>query len=725
MKKNTLAALLLLLCPIAKAQTDSTAVVGDSADIYKNIGLGELTVSAQRQLVKTQDDRVSYDVTADPEAKTNPLTEMLKKVPFVTVDGDGTIRIKGSTDFKIFRNGRPDRSFTNNAKELFKGIPASMVKRIEVITEPGAKYDAEGLVGILNIVMDRQSQLAGVTGTLQSSVGLGRATNPYNGTLYLTSQHGKLTVAPYVGCAFQHWKQTTDEDYTYTDSNNRYQSSSTQRNPGHNIWYGIDASLELDSCNLFTLTASGFAYNVGSEGSSYRRLDDAAGNTLYAMHTDYRDMDNRYFDIDLQLSYQHSFRRKGEVLAVDYLYSTTRSNRDGFLDLSDCINYGDYDSQWADDRTRFNEHTLQIDYERPFDSHHSLDVGGKYVIRLNNSDNLRREYLAGTLLRTPTEKFDHTTDVGAAYAEYKYRLGGLTAAAGLRYETSRMKGSWPDGSQDDFSRRFNDLVPSVRATWRIGDHHSLKLAYNMRLSRPGISYLNPFRSETPTDVRYGNPQLGTSKANNITLGYTLMTSKLTASLNVAYSLCDDAIAALTWVEDGRFLSTYDNFGKNNYFQLAPYIQWEITPTTKFTSNSTVRWMDKANASQGLALHRWQFDTYNQLTQKLPAQLTLSVSAYIDYAHPTTLYSYEGSWQLYTVQLQRAFLKDDRLTAHVRVGYTNDEHTHYIQGDYTGIVRSDNPNWSASIGFSYRFGSLKASVKKTNKGVSNDDLMGRK
>ncbi len=725
MKTQTLAALLLLLCPTAKAQTDSTAVAGDSADIYKNIGLGELTVSAQRQLVKTQDDRVSYDVTADPEAKTNPLTEMLKKVPYVTVEADGTIKIKGSSDFKIFRNGRPDRSFTNNAKELFKGIPASMVKRIEVITEPGAKYDAEGLVGILNIVMDRQSHLEGLTGTFTSAAGLGRATNPYNGTLYLTAQSGKLTIAPYVGCAFQKWQQTATSDYTYTDSNNHYQAVERSKNPGYNSWYGVDASLELDSCNLLTLAASGFAYDVKTRGGSYQRLDDAAGNALYAMQMDYRDRDTRYFDIDLQLSYQHSFRRKGETLAVDYLYSTTRSHDDGFYDLSDCINYGDYDTQWMDNRSHFNEHTLQIDYERPFNSHHSLDVGGKYVLRLNSSDNLRREYLDGALLRSPATKFDHTTDVGAAYAEYKYKVGGLTAAAGLRYETSRMKGSWPDGSQDDFSRRFNDLVPSVRTTWRFNDHHSLKLAYNVRLSRPGISYLNPFRRETPTSVSYGNPQLGTSKVHGFTLGYNLMTSKLTASLNAAYSLCDDAIAALKWVEDGRFMSSYDNLGKVHYFQLAPYIQWEITPTTKFTSNSTVRWLNKANASQGLAMHRWQFNTYNQITQELPLQLTFSLSAYIDYGTPLTLYSYEGSWQQYTVSLQRSFLKDDRLIVYIRGNYQKDSDTHYIKGDYMGLRHDDTPNWYAQIGFSFRFGNLKASVKKTNKQVSNDDLMGRK
>ena len=235
MKRYVWAAILLLLCPVAKAQSDSAAVATDTTDVYKNVGLGELTVKAQRQMVKTKDDRVSYDVASDPEAKTNPLIEMLKKVPFVTVDADGTIKVKGSSDFKIFKNGRPDQSFTNNAKELFKGLPASMVKRIEVITEPGAKYDAEGLVGILNIVMDRQSQMKGLTGTVSSNGTFGDSGNPYNGNLFLTAQTGKLTIAPYFGMAFQKWHQTETTDYVYTDTNNRYHDERRTYNPGRKI----------------------------------------------------------------------------------------------------------------------------------------------------------------------------------------------------------------------------------------------------------------------------------------------------------------------------------------------------------------------------------------------------------------------------------------------------------------------------------------------------------
>ncbi|MDE6332684.1 MAG: TonB-dependent receptor, partial [Muribaculaceae bacterium] len=114
--------------------------------------LGELEVVAQKPLVTKEIDRVGYDVQADSEAPTSTLSEMLRKVPMVSVDSDGTITINGSSNFQVYKNGRPSKSYSNNAAEIFKAIPASTIKRIEVITEPGAKYDAEGVGAILNIV---------------------------------------------------------------------------------------------------------------------------------------------------------------------------------------------------------------------------------------------------------------------------------------------------------------------------------------------------------------------------------------------------------------------------------------------------------------------------------------------------------------------------------------------------------------------------------------------
>ena len=153
------------------APDDDDDWVNDSLlSVFDNIQLKDVTVTAQRQLIKQEVDRIGYNVADDADSKTNNVLTMLRKVPMVSVDAQDEIRVNGQTNFKIFRNGHPDPALSRNAKDILKAMPASSVKRIEVITEPGAKYDAEGTPVILNIVMADNSTLKGASGmaTLQA-----------------------------------------------------------------------------------------------------------------------------------------------------------------------------------------------------------------------------------------------------------------------------------------------------------------------------------------------------------------------------------------------------------------------------------------------------------------------------------------------------------------------------------------------------------------------------
>ena len=153
MKHIKLVCLSLLLVAIAKAgiataqtKADSASVSSDSITWSKE--LEGIVVKAQKQLIKQEIDRIGYDVQADEEAKTQTVMDMLRKVPMVTVDGQDNIMVKGNSSYKIYKNGHYDPSLSKNAKETFKSMPASMVKRIEVITDPGAREDAEGVDAI-------------------------------------------------------------------------------------------------------------------------------------------------------------------------------------------------------------------------------------------------------------------------------------------------------------------------------------------------------------------------------------------------------------------------------------------------------------------------------------------------------------------------------------------------------------------------------------------------
>ena len=135
----------------AQTQSDSACVQNDS--ITWNKELDGVVIKAQKQLIKQEIDRIAYDVQGDEESRTQTVMDMLRKVPMVTVDGQDNILVKGNSNFKIYKNGHYDPNLSKNAKEVLKAMSASMVKRIEVITDPGAREDAEGVNAILNIVM--------------------------------------------------------------------------------------------------------------------------------------------------------------------------------------------------------------------------------------------------------------------------------------------------------------------------------------------------------------------------------------------------------------------------------------------------------------------------------------------------------------------------------------------------------------------------------------------
>lgn len=151
--------------------------------------LSEFVISAQKPLVKVDLDKITYSIEDDPESKTNNVLDMLKKVPLVTVDGEEKIQLKGSSNFKIYLNGKPSNMISNNPKDVLRGMPANTVKDIQVITDPGAKYDAEGVSGIINIITQKNTSMGGITGTVNGRIDDKGA---FGGGTYLSLKYGKI-----------------------------------------------------------------------------------------------------------------------------------------------------------------------------------------------------------------------------------------------------------------------------------------------------------------------------------------------------------------------------------------------------------------------------------------------------------------------------------------------------------------------------------------------------
>lgn len=704
-----------------KAPADSTTTgYPDSTAIE----LEGIVVTAQRPLVQVKADRTVYDVKNDEAAKTSMLIEILRKVPFVTVDGDNSIKVKGSSNFKVYKNGRPNQSFSNNPKEVLSSIPASMIKRVEVITEPGAKYDAEGLDGILNIVVDDDAVTKGVCGSV--SVGANTQNQPWT-SLWSMAQYGQFVVSGHLSAqrvSSRTSRSVTHSDYEYRDTGNRLLTDMDTSNPGGMYSFGLESSYEADSLNLFTLSLSGYGYDVDLCHKSTDTMLDGDGHTLYSYSRAYTDGSRyRFFDMNAKADYQHLTRRKGESINLSYLLSTTRLRRNRNELFSDIVNRPDYTRSTDAMRNNYTEHTFQADWTRPLSERHTLDLGAKYILRVNDSrTDQERDGNSMTL-----SDFGHTTLVGALYGEWSVRLNSLNLTGGLRYEWAYMKAEFHDGSADDFHKTIGDLVPSLTANWRIDDANSLKLSHTMRINRPGISYLNPAVFTNPTSVSSGNPDLSSANQHNITLSYSLTSRNIYMTISAGAALSDNLITPLKYVSDGRVYTNYGNVGRLRRMGMDAYLQWKMTKTTTFVLNGYVRHTRYYN--DDMDNRRWNVNFHSQLTQQLPWRLTAELQGGRYGGEPSGMYAYDNGIFYHTLVIRRQFLKDDRLSVSLMAFNPFKEHDHSkettVNGDYTGLSDSRLNGRSINISLTYRFGSLNTNVKKTNKSIENDDLIGRK
>ena len=710
--------------PATNTKSDSTTVPRDSVAWSQD--LDGIVVKAQRQLIKQEIDRIGYDVQADEESRTQTVMDMLRKVPMVTVDGEDNILVKGNSNFKVYKNGHLDPSLTKNAKEVLKSMPASMVKRIEVITDPGAREDAEGVDAILNLVMMDGSKLAGVTGVVNLYYNSLNHPNLYTS---LTGQVGKLLLSGNYGYGGMSRRETgnrSETDRTFVASGNRLLNSSEGYNPGGIHFGDINASYDIDSLNLLSASFGGYFYKLNVQGDSQTSLYDAAGEPLYGFSNHYWMPGYSHQSWNGRLDYEHRTRREGERFTLSYMIALTRQHTDQENEYTSLVNVPfPYDWSLQTERERFTEHTLQADWLRPLGNGHQLEVGTKYIDRNNNSHSTQD---FRNTVPTTDRAFEHATRVLGLYADYIYQKDKWSARAGLRYEYSYMRGSYPDGTGETFTHRLSDWVPQATLKYQLTDAQSLKLNYTTSINRPGISYLNPAVTTSPSVVQQGNPLLVSSHTQRINLIYMYVGRRLTLQLAPGCHFFSNGITTVQTAEGDVRHVTYDNVQRYRRLTFEQYAQWRPWDGTTLVLNNTLRYEHSENPNLGYRTFGWSDNYYVNLTQKLPWKLQLSLSAYGKIGHnPVNVYYVQHSWYGYYAGIQRSFLKDDRLTVRLMTNDPFDTWTGYTNEGVNGDFRDFSTSWRRgrqfAVSVSWRFGSLKASVKKAAHSIENDDVVG--
>lgn len=749
MKKLLSTLIVFSLSAIAStAQTKADSLRTDS--IFKSFELQGVEIVKQKSLVKSDIDKITYDIESDPDSKSNTVLEMLRKVPMVTVDGEDNIQVNGSSSFKVYVNNKPNQMMSNNPKEVLKSMPATSIKKIEVITNPGPKYDAEGVGGILNIITYNQG-IEGYTATFNGMV----SNRGAGGGAYATVKSGKLTMSA------NYNYQYSDMPRSYSGGSrktigNLSESSSDIDNEGwskgnSNFQYGtFEASYEIDTLRL--LTASFSLWGGGGKSNSERSIVATSPLTqglLYSYNT-VGTSDNNYSSVYGSVDYQRSFSVPGRLFTLSYRIDTEPNKSDSYTNYIDMQAVDGWENflqrlknQHSDGDQQTTEHTFQADYTTPFSKIHTLETGVKYILRNNTSEDDRYEQMAFdagdyTYDTDHSSHYKHRNNIFAAYLGYGLKLEKLSGRLGLRYEHTLQNVEYKLGRGDDFTKHFNDFVPSASIGYNLAQTSNLRFGYDMRIYRPGIWYLNPYIDDsTPTNINQGNSFLDSEKNHTLSLRYSNFTPKFNFNLALLYGFTRNSIESVTKLMPDTQIpglknptgkevlyTTYENIGHVQGTYLTAYINWNATKSTRIYTNSRLSYTDM-NDGGTLKNHGWDLFIYGGAQQTLPKDWQLSFNIYA-YTPRVTLQGRSSSFSSYSLGIQKSWFKK-RLTMTLSATNFLKKYKYFTTSMEDSFFRSDN--WSKSdvqrfnLSISYRIGELKASVRKAERTISNDDVKG--
>jgi outer membrane receptor protein involved in Fe transport len=524
----------------------------DLGEIRLNSGsnqLNEISVTGEKKAIEYKIDRKVVNVAQQMNAAGGSLADVLQNVPSVKVDADGNVTMRGSTDFTLLIDGKPS---ILDASESLKNIPAETVEKIEVITNPSAKYDAKGITGILNVIT-KKKQRAGTDGIVNASIANG---DKYTGNLKLSNRFRRLTTFAEASYSdkWQHTKSWSDRVYSVPGM------SSTENITDKRQLQRVDAQGKIGAELITTGKNSLSWYVQAGSWKFFRGMDGIFKSSSDTMQVqpeiktreDYT-VKNQFISGDL--CYMHHFKTEGHVLSIDVFDSYLENNSPNIYAEPEA----GFTQQIGNSSFR-NNLRMKTDYTLPVDSIHSLEAGIQadlqssyynydYMYRYGNANWDKIDSLSGNL--------DYQRDILAAYATWSGSLIGLSYQIGLRAEQTLQKIGYP-ARTDKSGNDYFDLFPSIHLSREL-DHHQFSLSYSRRINRPTEWQLSPMLSTSDRFyLRRGNANLKPEYIDAIELGYTLQLKKIDLNAEAYLRKSRNSINTTVLEEKGKFFETYEN-----------------------------------------------------------------------------------------------------------------------------------------------------------------------
>jgi ferric enterobactin receptor len=689
--------------------------------------LDEVVVTGQSALIEEKVDRLVYNADKDIAAKGGDATEILRKVPMLSVDLEGNLSLRGSQNLRVLINNKPSTILASNIADALKQIPADLIKSVEVITSPSARYDAEGSGGIVNIIT-KKNTLQGLSLGVDAGVGVRGSNLGLNGS-YRRGKIG-LNLGGF-GRAFYNPAETSFDQTTPGGVRTSQTATAFDRGLFGQYTLGLDYDLAPNQ----SLTASVRYGTRNFRREQDLRISQFQNDLLQSVQNRHVDSRNPSGSVDVSVDYLRTFKG-GREWSLSTLYSRTdqTSSFDAFL--SDAIGTA-LGQQQNLNHSNNQEITLQTDYVTPLGKRQQLEVGAKGIFRTVLSDYTYRFGTAGGGLGTdvsnPTGSLDYGQNIAAGYLSYTLTTANkYTIKLGTRYEQTFLDASTREGGAIDLPDYAN-LVPSVNVSKTFGGA-TVKAAYNRRIQRPGLMQLNPnFNAVNPQNIMVGNPALRPELTDNVELSLSKNAKKTYLTLSVFGRQTANAITQVSRASDtltGALISTFENIGREQALGANVFANVSLTP--RWTLNGSVDGYYARLSGQVTGLDGTSVAMSNSgvvLGGRLSSQLrfkngwTAQAEGGVR-GNRVLLQGYQTGFYMYSVGLRREFNKqlsvglaaENFLTSGMRVRTL----LQTPQFDQESQMRLFNQNVKLTL--SYKIGGMSTQApKRRTKSVKNDDV----
>ena len=697
--------------------------------LIEGMQLKEVTVTAVQPLIKNEPDKLTYNLESDPQTASSPLVDILRKVPMLSVDGEDVVRLNGETNFKVLVNGRSSGLLVKNFKDAIKAMPASSIKSIEVITNPPAKYDAEGIGGIINIITNRKTT-SGYNGSINAGL---NTLGGYNGGGYISAQLGKLSLSTniYTGKQVSKGSYYTSESENFLSDDFKYSmSSGTSNSESQFNNLSIEASYEIDSLNLITLSGWGYLGNSTSIGTSLMESRNA-NNIQSRKYSTTNISDYLYGAGSGSLSYQKTFKKPDQNLTFSYSIDASPTESDFTNNVVPELNFSQY-SQKSANKAMGLEHTLQADYYNPIGKKHNIETGIKYILRQNFSDTDVEIFnpIDGIWKEAPEKvnDLDYDQHIGNMYGGYAFKHKSLSLKGGFRMEYTINDGiSKSSDGNITFTNNQFDVVPYINFSYMLKKGNSVSASFTQRLNRPGIWYLNPYVNDNdPMNISYGNPNLETVRRNSITFGYRKSSQTWNLNVNLNGNFTRNNIERIRRVDaDGISRSTYENIGINRNYRLNFNYSYRRGEKLNIYVNGGIAYTTISSPELNLSNDGLSYFGGAGLSAKVWEKGTVNLNGFV-YGGDVSLQGRNPVNYTSSIGFSQRFFKDKlTLSLYVSEPLSKTKSYKYNSEDITYKMSTESVyvRRSANISLYWRFGKFNVNVKKARKATTDDKMSG--